>query len=179
MNCPQGSTSNPFAPASFASRCLVPGRIHGPSPLNPFDGITYRQNTQESRKSFVALLLPALFPVSPLLHHSYKKMGVGGSWFFQILASNLQLPTAPLCKSLPAGRQALESHSCRKIYVGGKEYLGWPFNFQPSTLNRWLRQGGLPLVTGFFSSAIAAYRVAGRAQSQRAHSIPPAAGDAW
>jgi hypothetical protein len=26
-------------------------------------------------KSFVALLLPALFPVSPLLHYSYKKMG--------------------------------------------------------------------------------------------------------
>jgi hypothetical protein len=30
-------------------------------------------------KSFVALLLPALFPVSPLLHYSYKKMGVGDS----------------------------------------------------------------------------------------------------
>jgi hypothetical protein len=31
--------------------------------------------SQNTAKSFVALLLPHVFPVSPLLHYSYKKMG--------------------------------------------------------------------------------------------------------
>jgi hypothetical protein len=39
---------------------------------------TYRPKFQNARKSFVALLLPHLFPVSPLLRYSYKKMGGGG-----------------------------------------------------------------------------------------------------
>jgi hypothetical protein len=43
--------------------------------INHLDGITYRRNCQKTRKSFVALLLPHLFPVSPLLRYSYKKMG--------------------------------------------------------------------------------------------------------
>jgi hypothetical protein len=30
---------------------------------------------QNTAKSFIALLLPHFFPVSPLLHHSYKKIG--------------------------------------------------------------------------------------------------------
>ena len=33
---------------------------------------------QKTCKSFVALLLPHLFAVSPLLHYSYKKIGGGG-----------------------------------------------------------------------------------------------------
>jgi hypothetical protein len=33
---------------------------------------------RETRKSFVALLLPHFFAVSPLGPHSYKKMGGGG-----------------------------------------------------------------------------------------------------
>jgi large subunit ribosomal protein L21 len=48
------------------------------TPVTPFDGITYRQNRQKTRKSFIALLLPHVFAVSPLLRYSYKKMGVGG-----------------------------------------------------------------------------------------------------
>jgi hypothetical protein len=46
------------------------------APITPLDRITYRPNLQKNRKSFIALLLPHLFPVSPLLHYSYKKMGV-------------------------------------------------------------------------------------------------------
>jgi hypothetical protein len=43
--------------------------------LNRLDGITCGEIRPKSRKSFIALLLPRLFPVSPLLHYSYKKMG--------------------------------------------------------------------------------------------------------
>jgi hypothetical protein len=46
------------------------------APINPLDRITYRPNGRKSRKSNAALLLPHVFPVSPLLHCSYKKMGV-------------------------------------------------------------------------------------------------------
>ena len=46
------------------------------APANPFDGITYRQDERKTCNSFVALLLPAVVPVSPLLHHSYEKMRV-------------------------------------------------------------------------------------------------------
>jgi len=45
------------------------------APVNHLGGITYRSNYEKSRKSFIALLLPHLFPVSPLLRYSYKKMG--------------------------------------------------------------------------------------------------------
>jgi len=48
----------------------------------------------KTRKSFIALLLPALFPVSPLLHYSYKKMGVMG--LLVLPTSNLELPTSRL-----------------------------------------------------------------------------------
>ena len=74
--------------------------------LSPIVSCTYARNSRNSRKSFIALLLPAVFPVSPLLHHSYKKMGgrgrgvcvpthsvgVAGCRFFQPLASNFQPP---------------------------------------------------------------------------------------
>ncbi len=46
--------------------------------INPLDRITYQTNQEKTRKSFVALLLPHLFAVSPLLRYSYKKMGGGG-----------------------------------------------------------------------------------------------------
>jgi hypothetical protein len=45
------------------------------APVNLLDRITYGPNSEKSRKSNAALLLPHLFPVSPLLHYSYKKMG--------------------------------------------------------------------------------------------------------
>src|SRR5271169_227882 len=45
------------------------------APVNCLDGITYRRIPSKTRKSFIALLLPLLFPISPLLHYSYKKMG--------------------------------------------------------------------------------------------------------
>jgi hypothetical protein len=40
---------------------------------------------KNSAKSFVALLLPALFPVSPLLHYSYEKMGGMGVHYSPII----------------------------------------------------------------------------------------------
>jgi hypothetical protein len=45
------------------------------APVNLLDRITYGPNSEKSRKSNAALLLPHLFPVSPLLRYSYKKMG--------------------------------------------------------------------------------------------------------
>jgi len=53
-------------------------RFSATGPVNPSDGTTYRKNQANSRDSFIALLLPHLFPVTRLLHHSYKKMGVAG-----------------------------------------------------------------------------------------------------
>jgi hypothetical protein len=62
---------------------LLPPMLHNFSALksvNPLDGITYGPNSEKSRKSNAALLLPHLFLVSPLLRYSCKKMGgVGGS----------------------------------------------------------------------------------------------------
>jgi hypothetical protein len=43
--------------------------------VNHLDGVTYSPNRQKSRKSFVALLLPHVLALSPLLRYSYKKMG--------------------------------------------------------------------------------------------------------
>ena len=144
-----------------------------PSPLRPFGSVfsaprcfVSRSNLQvqrnqsftphprfKTRKSFIALLLPHFFPVSPLLHHSYKKIGGGGyphlpaslppcllasffcsrpypplskSFVFNTVMKTLQKAPlsnsfrfrwfqtsckVPLRKSLPAGRQASESHS--------------------------------------------------------------------
>jgi hypothetical protein len=70
-------------------RTLLQRMLHNFSALAPayhLDGITYQPNWRKrdfcvpricagTCKSFVALLLPALFPVSPLLHYSYKKIG--------------------------------------------------------------------------------------------------------
>jgi hypothetical protein len=42
---------------------------------DPLDSTSYRSIRQNPPNSFVALLLPHLFPVTPLLHYSYKKMG--------------------------------------------------------------------------------------------------------
>jgi len=104
--------------------------------VNPSDRMAYRPNRSNSRnrvsrvlahrgregsgltsigsKSFIALLLPDLFPVSPVLHHSYKKIGGRGArglhpygldrdegvsrpWSFQPLTSNFQsLGCAPI-----------------------------------------------------------------------------------
>jgi len=56
---------------------------------------TYTTNSKNSRNSFIALLLPHFFPVSPLLHHSYKKMGGGsGSAVSDVPTSSLELPTS-------------------------------------------------------------------------------------
>jgi hypothetical protein len=86
--------------------------------ISPLDGIAYRQRAacaspdsvrdrldsitccENTRKSNVALLLPHLFPVTPLLHHSYKK--IGGT------------PLCPALRSLSVGGPALRSFS-----VGG------------------------------------------------------------
>jgi hypothetical protein len=48
------------------------------APITQLDRMAYRQECPKSRKSNAALLLPAIFPVSPLLRYSYKKMGGGG-----------------------------------------------------------------------------------------------------
>jgi hypothetical protein len=67
-------------PRNSFGRTLLRLLLHNSSalaPANLFDGITYGPNRPKSRKSFVALLLPHLFPVNPLLHYSYKKMRGG------------------------------------------------------------------------------------------------------
>ncbi len=58
------------------------------------DGMTYRQNPQISRKLFIALLLPHVVAVSPLLHYSYKKMG--GEGVHMLTTSHSPLATAPI-----------------------------------------------------------------------------------
>jgi hypothetical protein len=50
-------------------------RISAIKLINFLDGTAYERIHSKSRKSNAALLLPALFPVSPLLRYSYKKMG--------------------------------------------------------------------------------------------------------
>src|SRR5580658_1404083 len=65
---------------SFVALLLQP-MLHNFSalaPVNHLDGITYQPNCRETRESNAALLLPHLFPVSPLLHYSYKKIGGWG-----------------------------------------------------------------------------------------------------
>jgi hypothetical protein len=100
------------------------------APVTPFDGITYRQNSPKTRKSFIALLLPHVFAVSPLLRYSYKKMG--GSplprWSFHSL-SNLS-PTRNSLNSSHLSRfrggpphiSPLESYGCRKCGWGRGMY---------------------------------------------------------
>jgi len=100
--------------------------------------VLFRQNPWADAfkisKSFAALPLPALFPVSPLLHHSYKKMGGGGHPYLPASLPSCLLasffcprPNPPLSKSLPAGRQALESHSYKK-YVFERQMAEGSFN---------------------------------------------------
>jgi hypothetical protein len=60
-----------------------------------FDGITYRQNVRETRKSNAALLLPALFPASSLLRYSYRKIGGGGP-----ARRSFSLPSEALAKEV-------------------------------------------------------------------------------
>ncbi len=66
---------NPFRPI-LLRRPLHSFRAVAPVTL--LGGVTYLQNRPKTCKSFTALLLPHLFPVSPLLHYSYKKMGGRG-----------------------------------------------------------------------------------------------------
>src|SRR5580658_7224780 len=96
----RSKTHNPFI------ALLLQPVLHNFGALAPVDRsyrITYRPDCQKTRKSNAALLLPHLFPVSPLLRYSYKKMGGGG--YPYILAPlppyihpSLR-PNSPLCKS--------------------------------------------------------------------------------
>src|SRR5580658_9007307 len=76
---------------------------------------------QKSRKSNAALLLPHLFPVSPLLRYSYKKMG-GAPLTPNCETVAHQPPTSNSFNPSHLGRfctspphvSPLDSYSCRK-----------------------------------------------------------------
>jgi hypothetical protein len=75
-----GTPYHPQSAKSFVA-LLLQRSLHNSGALDPathLDRITYSQNRAKTRKSFVALLLPHVFAVSPLLRYSYKKMGGGG-----------------------------------------------------------------------------------------------------
>ncbi len=95
------------------------GFFIGRSSASPIDSCTYGPKLQNARKSFVALLLPHLFPVSPLLHYSYKKMGGGGVSEWVSTDSQAMLEVFPnlaltSCEGAPfvtaAGRERDMSH---------------------------------------------------------------------
>jgi len=71
-----------------------------PFPLNPLDGIAYRPILPDSRRR-VFCVLPAL----TCEETAANATGVPGSWFFQLLTSNLQppAPSAPARRSFSAG----------------------------------------------------------------------------
>jgi len=63
--------------------------------VSPCVAMTYRKTRPNSRNSFIAPLLPHLFPVSPVLHYSFKKMGGGrGVGVSLPPTSCLELPTS-------------------------------------------------------------------------------------
>ena len=134
-------TSNVKPPAPSAPRTLRRDLIPSCNPATPLDGIAYRSNRPNSPNSFIALLLPHLFPVSPLLHHSYEKMGVGGAvfasrWFTSgwrgagalvLPTSNLELPTSRLRLNSPLRNFIVPMHLETKLHSRKNPPLSKPF----------------------------------------------------
>ncbi len=94
------------------------------APVNHLDRNSYPQSRQKSPKSFAALLLPHLFPVTPLLHYSYKKMGGVGVCAFCIpmVCIGTPLPVGELVHVAPGFSLARFFGSRDRAALKGRRY---------------------------------------------------------